>query len=979
MKTKKIMQKMKLPMILVVFWLISQSGWAIAVVGYNLTSSNAATSGIAVNWPGQSRIMTISGITGSVSASNGYWCTGWNAAGTDAYVTSVFSAAGYIQLSGSFQMKASSTGPTALKVQWSTDGSSWTDAPMTLSGGGSVSATSLTTSYQTYNFTLPTSLNGAGSVYLRWVQVSTGTFAGNVGLTGVSIAGNAFAAPQTQATGISIIAVSSHSIKIGCSNGNGTHRIIKIRRDNNFDATPPAANDDVVGNTNYNGVGEQIIYNGTGSQVTVTTTPVTTEVFWFAVYEYNKMGSLTLYNTDLPGEVDKNQHKCQLETIINPTSINIGLVKATLGATITPSVNDIIERGIIWSTTSPVDDSGNYISEPIDGADGRASDGHGTYTISGDGWPTDGTGISVPRGSTIYYKGYAINASGQIMSEESSFSNVPIFTGTGTWETAARWNVQEVPGANGDATYGSVEDSPIINGICELGATNNVTNLTINAAKKLTINKDVKMQVDGTLTNNAGTSGILIKSIDVASDASANGSLIFANGSAEGTVEMFSKSEWNTSNPEGSRYKWQFFGIPVTTLNYNANFNYSGCFVRKWAENSTGYYDAWVVDNNSNILQLASGATLTPGLGYELVQQSNHKYSFAGTLVHSDFSQSLPYTSSAYFKGQSVLSNPYTAAMDISEMVFGANTEAAVYTYNTGTYNEWLNANAQYTPGTGPGTYTVTTKGAGGLTGVLTQIPSMQGFIVKSTDVAGGSVSFPYSSLIQNTEKQKAKASSKVGSTIDVIGTHYSDRMWILDDENCSPSFDNGYDGKKMLGSALASQLYGIQDNEPYQIQAVKNLNETYLGFLPGTDTSFKLVFNHQNLDTKYTKLYLFDIVANQTVDITAAGSEYSFTSTASDPAKRFKIIANTGMTTSIIESKNDNLIIFNQGNKLIIDCKLAEIGNLQLFDFAGKLQSQFKFAGNAISTLDTNLQKGIYIARLSVGSIETAQRIIIK
>jgi hypothetical protein len=84
-------------------------------------------------------------------------------------------------------------------------------------------------------------------------------------------------------------------------------------------------------------------------------------------------------------------------------------------------------------------------------------------------------------------------------------------------------------------------------------------------------------------------------------------------------------------------------------------------------------------------------------------------------------------------------------------------------------------------------------------------------------------------------------------------------------------------------------------------------------------------------------------------------------------------------MTTSIIENKIDNLIFFNQNNKLIIDSKLAEMGNLQLFDLAGKLQTQFNFSGNKITTIETNLQKGIYIARISLGLKVISQRIIIK
>ena len=876
------------------------------------------------------------------------------------YTISPFSTSGLHSINVSAMMNSEGNGPKNFKLQYNVNGTEWYD-------GGVIT---LSTTETTKTISLPADCANKVSVQVRWILTDNKdingddlTIDGFSYISYIRVSGSDPIVPNSQTSNITFVSITPTTITIDASPGNGDNRIAVINCENTF--TNPVNDEIKVANSTYNyssGNHEQVVYVGTGTQFTVTV-PNSNNIYWVRYYEYDYNGSMTRYLTTT---ATNNPRQCALEAISTNSATSVRLTRADLGATIsTPLRSNISQRGIYWGYASGINTSNSKLIKT-----GMVNNVGGSFTYNASNFN---------RSTRIYYKGYVTNQSGTILGDEKYFDNIPIFTGTGTWGTASLWNVLEVPGANGDVSYGSVNDSPIINGICELTASNNVTNLTINSAKKLTINKDVKMKVDGTLTNNAGTNGILIKSIDVASDASANGTLIFANGTPQGTVEMFSKASWNISNIEGSRYKWQYFGIPVTTLNYNSAFNFSGCYVRKWDESVESYDNIWRFTNTGISLQLASGSTLTSGLGYELVQENNHKYSFAGTLVHSDFSQSLPYTSSAYFKGQSVLSNPYTAAIDISAMVFGANTEAAVYTYNTGTYNEWLSTNAEFEPGTGPGTYTVTTKGAGGLTGILTQIPSMQGFIVKSTNVAGGSVSFPYASLIQNTEKQKSKASLNVGCMIDVIGTHYSDRMWILDDENCTPSFDNGYDGRKMLGSALASQLYGIQESEPYQIQAIKDLNETYLGFLPGTDTSFKLVFNHQNLDTKYSKLYLVDLITNQTTDITATGTEYNFTATTSDLVKRFKIIANSGITTSIIESKNENLILLNQDNKLIIDSKLSDKGNIQIFDLAGKLQTKSYFAGNEITTFDTNLQKGIYIARLSVSNIEISKRLIIK
>jgi hypothetical protein len=955
---KNLQQKMRTLLIAAVMLLVTQMSWS-QIVAYDLKTSNEATAGIAANYPGQGRVMNISGIqqNGGYSGTNGQTCYGWNSVGNDSWVTSAFSTAGYINLTGSFQMKANTNvGPRDFKVQYSLNGSTWNDA-------ATGSTITLTNGLLTYDFSLPSACDNKSTVYVRWVQNSTYQLNGttpigtgstnNASLVGVSIAGNAFAAPSTQASNISIISVTPTTIKIGATNGNGNNRIVVINTANSF--TNPVSDYYPTANTTYSGSGEQVIYNGTSSSVTVTV-PSSTNVYWFRVYDFNKMDNLTRYNTST---ASSNPKQCKLEAIHSPTSTNIGLINSTLGATITtPTTGTITERGIFWSTTSPVDENSNLVSE--------STNQGGTYTI---------TDIAVDRGQTIYYKGYVTNESGTNMSDEASFSNVPIFTGTGTWETAARWNVQEVPGANGDATYGSVDDSPIINGTCTLGSSNNVTNLTINSSKSLTISPQVLMKVSGTLTNSAGTSGIVIQ----ANTSSYNGSLVFASGTPQATVEMYSPAKYNLSLPTGSKYTWQYFGIPVTSLAYSPTFN--SAYVRKWDESVTSYYDVWVRDNNGTSLMLAAGSTLEPSKGYELVQSANKKYSFTGTLVHSDFNQSLPYTPTAYFKGQTILSNPYTAAMDVKNITFGANTVAAVYLYNTGTFNDWSSADGQHTPGSGPGTYTVSTPGSAGLDGVPAQIPSMQGFLVYSNAVGGGSISYSYSSLVNSTERQRAKqsagtTSTKIGTMIDVIGTNYSDRMWLLDNAACTRNFDNGYDGPKMLGFAEVSQLYGMEEDGIYQIDAVNDLNNTYLGFQPGTETSFKLVFKHQNTDLKYSQLYLVDLVANTTTDITQSGTEYQFTSTANDATKRFKIVTPTTALNQTIGSTGLN--IFSSDKTIVVNNTSASAGKLSIFDTTGRIIQVSDFGRNCLTNIQTTLSKGTYIIKAVTSTEKTSKCIIL-
>ena len=190
------------------------------------------------------------------------------------------------------------------------------------------------------------------------------------------------------------------SITINVVAGSGTHRIIVINTENNF--VNPVDNQVYTANSVYNTVypatGQQVIYNGTGTEVTVAV-PNATNVYWVRYYDYNLDGGNPIYiiTTDA-----NNPKKCELETITLNSPV-YHLVRANLGASVTSPKKSIInERGIYWSVNPNVSASnGTKLSDAID-ADG-------TYNFD----------CLVTRGSTIYFKAYVKNESGTIWSTES--------------------------------------------------------------------------------------------------------------------------------------------------------------------------------------------------------------------------------------------------------------------------------------------------------------------------------------------------------------------------------------------------------------------------------------------------------------------------------------------------------------------------------------------------------------------------------
>ena len=159
---------------------------------------------------------------------------------------------------------------------------------------------------------------------------------------------------------------------------------------------------------------------------------------------------------------------------------------------------------------------------------------------------------------------------------------------------------------------------------------------------------------------------------------------------------------------------------------------------------------------------------------------------------------------------------------------------------------------ANRSPTNTTGTYAAIPQNQAGQGGVQGQIPSMQGFLVKAmSNTTGNTLSIPYSSVaVKNTTLQRAKAANENDSDekqylrIDLkTDTVIVDRMWIFNEESCTRSFDNGWDGPKMLTENGTPALCAIEKDGLYQVNSVNNMDETKLGFRKGTATEYTLTF----------------------------------------------------------------------------------------------------------------------------------------
>jgi len=499
-------------------------------------------------------------------------------------------------------------------------------------------------------------------------------------------------------------------------------------------------------------------------------------------------------------------------------------------------------------------------------------------------------------------------------------------------------------------------------------------NLTINSGKMLQINTTRTMTVLGTISNQAGTDGIIIKS----SSSQANGSLVFFNSQGNpvnASVEMFSKSTWDLTKPSGGRYNWQFFGIPIRTLSALPTF-YGG-YVRKKLESGTTTANHWQMLTNSS--------TLEPFWGYELCFQTQRTITFSGQLVNSNFSSGqLPKTTGAIYPGQILFANPYTAAIDIRQIEFGSDMEATVYLYNTGTFNAWLGSTTKI--GDIPGSYISIPKNLAGYAGIPRQVPSMSSMLTKViTSTTNAYVNLNYSSVVMgNTDRQRAPGMQKakvseddlVSTVVTVDGSTSGDKVWLFASDEFTRTYDNGYDGIKVYPATGKARLFASESDNDYQINAVDDLNNTVLKFRAATgDTNYSLTFEHENTENKYQSIYLYDMIDDKLMDVTESGSTYTFTANnTTSSALRFRIIANP--IGSDVSTSTFN--VYAADNMLFVK-RLAEVNaQVKITDISGKLVKSFKVDSGNLMKLPIERQT-VYIVTVTTTSGTFSKKVILQ
>ncbi|MBS4057334.1 MAG: T9SS type A sorting domain-containing protein [Bacteroidales bacterium] len=444
----------------------------------------------------------------------------------------------------------------------------------------------------------------------------------------------------------------------------------------------------------------------------------------------------------------------------------------------------------------------------------------------------------------------------------------------------------------------------------------------------LTINSNAALTVTGTLTNNAGTSGLVLKS-----GASGTGSLIHNTNNVDATIERYITGSTNLS----SKY-YHNVSIPLNSSVQSSEFTGSYLFSFNQAT------QLWEQITASNV-------TLSNTEAYMIFYpNTSTTYNFAGQLNNGLFTATTAVGSADQF---CLVPNPYPCAIDWDAASGWTKTNLydAIWVWNpvSQTY-------ATY------GSYT-------GVNGGSRYIPEGQGFFVKNAAVS------PALSMDNGVRVHNSQAffDEPILSNLLRISSHaatFSDEIVVRFQADASIGFDANMDIDKLRGSQYAPLLYSIADGRELCIQSLPFSTETMvvpIGFSINTDGEQTLEFSGLESFETGTAVFLEDLLTGDMIDL-AENSQYTFLHSTGNSQLRFRLhfMGVTGQGNASVPASES--AIWSYGNNIYLNLPESthQPVSVAIYDASGRLLAETTARPGQLTMISAASLQGVVIVRIA-------------
>ncbi len=476
-----------------------------------------------------------------------------------------------------------------------------------------------------------------------------------------------------------------------------------------------------------------------------------------------------------------------------------------------------------------------------------------------------------------------------------------------------------------------------------------LNNAAINSGDKLTIPENIGLTVNGTMTNNAGNAGLLLKSSIIGT-----ASLIHNSNGVAATVQRY---------VDGDSTVWHFLappvsGQPIHGTSWTPSGNYG---------DGTGY-DMYVWDEHTSCWVYNLNTTATPtwtsihpvdnfiagrGYLYALLDSASTK-SFAGNLNNGVVYQTLTASSdSVQLKGFNFIGNPYPSSIDWS--VSAGFSRSMLYN-NGGGYDIWTWSNTAENYGV----YNSADADGTGTNNVTKFIAPMQGFFVYAS--TGGTFGFNNAARAHTgastwLKSAPARSSGKIKLTVSAPESKGSDEIQMRFGYN---SNDEG--AYKLFSNVkTAPSLFIPYYNKNYAVRRLTTAEDnkkTPLSFRAGVDGKYSITCQFD--PTVTDKIFLEDKITGTIHDFSQSDT-YTFTAKPGDLQSRFAI----HLGEIVPEDNIDLFAVYARAGVLYVDLSnLNDEYEVTVYDLGGKVLHKAKVFGGDVEEVSLST-RGIYMVSL--------------
>lgn len=427
----------------------------------------------------------------------------------------------------------------------------------------------------------------------------------------------------------------------------------------------------------------------------------------------------------------------------------------------------------------------------------------------------------------------------------------------------------------------------------------------------------------------------------------------------------YATEAYNSGNPRDE--VWQYVGAPGAGMQMN---NADNALIYHWNEQ-----EGWVKN---------SGTSLDPFVGYALTQDQARRGEFEiiATPIFENKKIDLTLTPDG-MNGDNLFVNSYLSPIDVAriEAKDYNDIEGTFYLFNSGSWRDWQDGDPNsVTVDKSPGQYFAITPRSAALIDAnedQTTIPPMQGayVIAKSNDAW---IKLDYkkhvydvtSSMNRPMRAPQLEDENFMRVRLQVNSPNSgADRMYVIQYENTTRGYDNGYDAKNIIAQGQAN-IYTNEVDGQMEISVADQIDSTYIGFAAGEDSEYTLTFT----SLVGQDMYLHDLETDS-LFLLAEDQQYTF---AAQPNSvndmRFQLLLypdlsddqpGNGVTTGV-----DNTIVSTQlwvNDKRVYIIDAHQNSTLSIYTANGISVTSPLTIHHAPCTIDlSHLPTGVYVLRLN-------------